>query len=71
MKYILSKSKNVLYRDRKFGRNCPSHAAQLPVLNGRKCSATFHESSNISFNISYLVYYYNLISKACIPTLHS
>ena len=58
----------------KYGRNCLSYAAQLPVLNGRKCSATFHESSNISFNISYLVYYYNLkslISKACIPTLHS
>ena len=33
---------------------CLSHAAQLPVLNGCKCSLTFHESSNISFNISYL-----------------
>ena len=58
----------------KYGRNCLSYPAQLPVLNGRKCSATFHEKSNISFNISYLVYYYNLkslISKACIPTLHS
>ena len=46
----------------KYGRNCLSYPAQLPVLNGRKCSATFHESSNISFNISYLDYYYNLIS---------
>ena len=37
----------------KCGMICPSHAAQLPVLNGRKCSPSFHESSNISLNISY------------------
>ena len=49
--------RNVLYRDKKCGRNCLSRAAQLPVLNGRKRSPTFHESSNISFNISYLGYY--------------
>ena len=49
--------RNFLYRDMKCGMICLSHAAQLPVLNGRKCSPTFNESSNISFNISYLGYY--------------
>ena len=55
-KYYLE-SKNFLYRDMKCGMNGLSHAAQLPLLNGRKCSRTFHESSNISLNISYLGYY--------------
>ena len=49
--------RNVLYRDMKCGMIRLSHAAQLPVLNGRKCSPTFYESSTISFNISYLGYY--------------
>ena len=44
------------YRDMKCGRNCLSHAAQLPVLNGHKSSPTFHESSNISFDISNLCF---------------
>ena len=47
-------TRNFLYRDKNYGRNCLSHVAQLPVLNRRKCRPTFHESSNISFNISYL-----------------
>ena len=41
----------------KCGMICLSYAAQLPVLDGRKYSPTFNESSNISFNISYLGYY--------------
>ena len=41
----------------KCGRNFLSHAVQLPILNKHICSPTFHESSNISFNISYLGYY--------------
>ena len=49
--------RNFLYRDMKCGIICQSHTAKLPVLNGRKCSPTFYESSNISFNISYLGYY--------------
>ena len=49
------KAGSFLYRDTKCGLICLSHAAQLPVLNRRKCSPTFHESSNISLNISYLV----------------
>ena len=32
-----------------------SQAAQLSVINRRKRSPTFYESSNISLNISYLV----------------
>ena len=47
--------RNFLYKDMKCGMIC--HAAQLPALNGHKCSPTFYESSNISFNISYLGYY--------------
>ena len=39
----------------KCGMICLSHAAKLPVINRRKRSLTFYESSNISFNISYLV----------------
>ena len=49
--------RNFLYTDKKCERNCLSHAAQFPVLNGRKRSPTFHESSNISFNVSYLGYH--------------
>ena len=45
---------------KKCGRNCLSHRAQLPVLNRRKSNPIFHESSNYSFNISYLGYYWNL-----------
>ena len=39
----------------KCGMICLSQAAQLPVINRRKRSPTFYESSNISLNISYLV----------------
>ena len=39
----------------KCGMICQSHAAKLPVINRRKRSPTFYESSNISLNISYLV----------------
>ena len=53
----VQKVRNFLYRDKRCGRNCLSYAAQLSALNGRKGSPTFHESSNISFNISYLGYY--------------
>ena len=49
--------RNFIFRDMKCGMSFLSHAAQLPVLNGCKCSLTFHESSNISFNISNLDYY--------------
>ena len=35
----------------KCGMICLSHAAQLPVLNGRKRSPTFRESSTIAFPI--------------------
>ena len=52
--------RNGPYRDRKCGIIYPSHTSKLPVLNGHKRSPTFHESSNISFNISYLGYYKNL-----------
>ena len=52
-----------IYVDRKCGTICLSHTAQLPVLNGRKCSPTFHESSNILFNISYLGYYRNFLYR--------
>ena len=48
-------TRNFLYRDMKYGRNCLSHAAQFTVPNGRKRSPTFHES----INISYLGYYQN------------
>ena len=45
--------RNFLCRDMKCGIICLNHAAQPQELNRRKCSPTFHESSNISFNISY------------------
>ena len=32
-----------------------SHAAQPPVLNGRKRSPTFNESSTISFNFQHFI----------------
>ena len=54
---VLLLLRNFLYRDMKCGIICLSHAAQLPVLNGRKHSPIFHESSAILFNISYLGYY--------------
>ena len=44
--------RHVLYRDMKCWMICQSHAAQLPVLNGRKCSmnqATFHSTFPIFF----------------------
>ena len=52
---LLLNCRNVLYRDMKCGMICLSHGAQLLVLNRRKRSQTFHESSTISFNISYLI----------------
>ena len=45
----------IFYIDMKCGMICLSQAAQLPVINRRKRSPTFYESSNISLNISYLV----------------
>ena len=48
------------FRDMKCEMYYLSHAVQLPVLNGCKRIPTFEGSSNISFNISYLGYYFNL-----------
>ena len=59
----VSVPKKFLNGDMKCGMIClchARHAAQLPVLNGRECCPTFHESSTISFNISYLGYYQNV-----------
>ena len=50
---LLIRHRNFLYRDKKCGRNCLSHAAQLPVLNGRKHSPTLHVSSSILLKISW------------------
>ena len=50
-------SRNFAYRDMKCGMICLSQAAQPPVLNERKRSRTFHESSTIS----YFGYYLNLL----------
>ena len=46
----LSKTRNFLYRDRKCGSNCLSHAAQLPVMNGRKRRPTFNSTYPIFVN---------------------
>ena len=42
--YYLPAFRNFLFRDMKCGMICLSHAAQLPVLNGRKCSPKFHST---------------------------
>ena len=41
-KQKVKKPRNFLCIARKCGRNCLRHAAQLQVLNGRKCNSTFH-----------------------------
>ena len=38
----LHRTRHLLYRDKKCGRNFLSDAAQLPVINGRKRSPIFH-----------------------------
>ena len=46
----------------KSGRNCLSHAAQLPVLNGRKCSPTCHESSTFPILVINKIFGYTYVS---------